>query len=360
MSEEDDGAERSHEPSQKRLEDARKRGEMPMSADLITAAGYGGFLIAASTLGGTAILTLASQLQGILAHAAGLADDLFAGSGAPLSAGLLQAAGSALLPWFGLPAALALAALIAQRGPVLAPVKLEPKLSRLSPLASLGNKFGLSGLFEFGKSLVKLATYSLVLGVYLVLELPGLIASARLDPAQATLAMLQMTLGFLWMVLGIALTLGVLDLLFQHVDFRRRNMMTRQELIEEMKESEGDPQLKAQRRQKAVSLAMNPMLAEVPRADVVIVNPTHYAVALAWDPDRDGAPRCVAKGTDEIALRIRAIAVEHGVPIQSDPQTARALFAETDIGVEIGRKHYRAVAAAIRFAERIRKKARPV
>jgi len=357
MSEEDDGAERSHEPSQKRLDDARKRGEVPVSADLTTAAGYGGFVVAASSLGGAAIMTLADGLQGILARAVTLSDDVFAGNGAALSGGLGQMTAAGMLPWFGFPALLALAVLVAQRGVVFAPSKLAPKLSRLSPLASLGHKFGLTGLFEFGKSLTKLVIYSVVLGFYLQARLPGLVNAARMDAGQATLEMLRLTLGLLWIVLGVALALGLADLVFQHVNFRRRNMMTRQELIDEMKESEGDPQLKAQRRQKAVGLAMNQMLADVPSANVVIVNPTHYAVALAWDPARDGAPRCVAKGVDAVALRIRAIAAEHGVPIQSDPPTARALFAEVEVGAEVGRGHYRAVAAAIRFAERIRRKA---
>ena len=355
--EENDGAERSHEPTQKRLDDARKRGDIPLSVDLTTAAAYAGFLLAAAAFGGAAMLSFAGVLQGLLANAVALADDVFAASGAPLSATILGHTSLSMLPWFALPAALALACILAQGGPAISGEKLQPKLSRISPLATMGQKFGAVGMFEFAKSLAKLLIYCIVLGLYLVFELPNMISAVQLDPANATLEMLRLTVGLMWIVLVIALAIGLLDLLFQRLNHLKRNRMTYQEVIDEMKESEGDAQLKGQRRQRGIAMAMNQMIAEVPKASVVIVNPTHYAVALAWDPSRDGAPRCVAKGVDEVALRIRAVAAEHGIPIQSDPPTARALFAEVELGAEVTRNHYRAVAAAIRFAERIRGKA---
>jgi flagellar biosynthetic protein FlhB len=116
--------------------------------------------------------------------------------------------------------------------------------------------------------------------------------------------------------------------------------------------------MKQERRQRAYDIAMNQMMADIPEADVVIVNPTHYAVALKWDRARGTAPKCVAKGVDEIAAKIREIAAEHGVALHSDPPTARAIHATVEIGDEIRPEHYRAVAAAIRFAEAMRKKAR--
>ena len=128
-------------------------------------------------------------------------------------------------------------------------------------------------------------------------------------------------------------------------------------MMDELKQSEGDPLMKQQRRQRGQEIAMNRMLADVPKADVVIVNPTHFAVALQWDKTR-AAPLCLAKGVDETAARIRELAQEYAVPLHSDPPTARALYAEVNIGEEIRPEHYRAVAAAIRFAENIRNKAR--
>jgi flagellar biosynthetic protein FlhB len=134
--------------------------------------------------------------------------------------------------------------------------------------------------------------------------------------------------------------------------------MSHQEIREETKQSEGDPYMKAERRQRGREIATNRMLLDVPKADVVIVNPTHYAVALQWARTRGSAPVCVAKGQDDVALRIREIAAEAKVPIHSDPPTARALHAAVEIGHEIRPEHYRAVAAAIRFADRMRKAAR--
>lgn len=163
-------------------------------------------------------------------------------------------------------------------------------------------------------------------------------------------------------VLTLALVVAILfagvDLLWKHFDFRRRNRMTRKEVEDEHKDSEGDPHLKAARRQKAVDLALGSMLADVEKADVVIVNPTHYAVALEWKRGSGKAPVCLAKGVDEVAARIRERAREYKVPIWSDPPCARALHARTKIGEEVPREQFGPVAAAIRFAEAMRAKAR--
>ena len=354
----EDDSEKSHAPSQKRLDDARERGEVPYSADLTTAAAYGGFVLVATGLGSGAVFGLAARLKVLLEQADGLSADVFTGGGGPFAGSILTGVGAAMLPWLGIPAALAVLSVLGQQGMVFAGVKLAPKLSRISPMAVMQQKFGLTGLVEFGKSLAKLTIYSAVLGFYLMDRLPEILGTINLPAALAIAELFRLTIGLMLIVLLVALVLGLFDLVWQRINHQRKNMMSRQELIEEMKESDGDPAMKQQRRQRGISLAMNQMLAEVPKADVVIVNPTHYAVALSWDRAARRAPVCVAKGTDEIAARIREIAAEHAIPIQFDPPTARALFAGVEIGQEISRDHYRAVAAAIRFAERIRQKAR--
>jgi flagellar biosynthesis protein FlhB len=356
MSDEDD-TEKSFDPSQKRLDDARSRGEIAYSADLTTAAAYGGFVIVAFGFGAPALLTFATDLSILLDQADRFSIEVFEASPEPLAGRLLFDSALALLPWLGVPAALAMLAIIGQQGLVFAGSKLEPKLSRISPLASMQNKFGLTGLVEFFKSFLKLGLYCAVLGFYLTDRLPALIETLHLAPGLVTAALGRFIVEILLIVFLIATALGIFDLVWQRINHLRKNRMSRQELIEEMKDSEGDPMVKQQRRQRGVTIAMNQMLADVPKASVVIVNPTHYAVALKWDRRTRRAPVCVAKGTDEIAAKIREIAAEHAIPIQSDPPTARALFGETDIGQEISRNHYRAVAAAIRFADRIRKKA---
>jgi flagellar biosynthetic protein FlhB len=154
------------------------------------------------------------------------------------------------------------------------------------------------------------------------------------------------------------MVIGAIDYFWQYFEHIRTNRMSHKELTDEMKESEGDPYMKNERRRRGIDIALNRMIADVAKADVVVVNPTHYAVALKWARDQGSAPICVAKGVDEIAARIRAAAAEAGVPVHRDPPTARAIHATVELGAEIRPEHYRAVAAAIRFAERMRERAR--
>ena len=348
-----DSDDKQFEPTQKKLDDARRKGDIPRSTDLITAASYGGLLLVTISMGGEAALKLADGLAGVLARANDLSD-----VGLPAAGTLFATIGQPLVPWFAGPALLALLAILGQRGLVFAPSKLEPKLSRISPLSNAKQKFGRAGLFEFFKSFLKLLIYSIVLGVYLAAQMPRLMQTIGLEPAMVVAELGRLTVGLLTIVLAVALALGVMDAVFQQAEHTRKNRMSRKELMDEVKHSEGDPQIKQQRRQRAVEIAMNQMLADVPEADVVIVNPTHYAVALKWDRGTPGAPVCVAKGIDEIAAKIREVASENAVPIHSDPPTARALHASVDIGDEIPPDHYVPVAAAIRFAETVRKKVR--
>jgi flagellar biosynthetic protein FlhB len=179
-----------------------------------------------------------------------------------------------------------------------------------------------------------------------------------LSSGQVIATLLRLCTSLMSIVLVIALALGVVDYTWQRAEHLRTNRMSRKELTDEAKNSDGDPAMKQKRRQKAIALAMNQMLNDVPEADVIVVNPTHYAIALKWDRTGSGAPECVAKGVDLVAARIREVAQENGVPIHSDPSTARALYATVEIGETIQRDHFKAVAAAIRFADRIRKAAR--
>ena len=152
--------------------------------------------------------------------------------------------------------------------------------------------------------------------------------------------------------------IGTLDFAFQIRDHARKNKMSYQEMKDEIKESEGDLGFKSARRQRGQEIAMNTMLADAAEADVIIVNPTHYAVALKWSRMKGEAPICVAKGVDIVAARIREVANENSVPIHSDPPTARAIFASVNLGDQILPDHYKPVASAIRFAEAIRRKAK--
>ena len=356
----DDGGDddKQYDPSQKKLDDARKKGEFPKSTDLTTAAAYGGLVLAVVSIGSASLIGTGNILETLLDQADEMAGVTASRAPQPILGGLLVAVAVKMLPWFALPAVFAMLSIAAQQAFVIAPSRIEPKLSRISPIAGAKNKFGRQGLFEFAKSFAKLVLYGTVLGIYLWSQRDRMVGAMSMSPGMVTVVLGRMVLTLMLIVVGIATALGVIDLLWQRAEHLRKHRMSRKELLDENKESDGDPAMKQQRRQKAIELAMNKMLADVPEASVVIVNPTHYAVALKWSGGAGTAPTCLAKGVDEIAARIREVAAENGVPVHADPPTARTLFATVEIGQEIAPDHYQAVAAAIRFAQAMREKAR--
>lgn len=355
--EDEDASEKSFDPTPHRIEQARQEGDVARSPDLDAAAAQTGFLLAALGFGATALG--GSALAG--AWVLGQADRLAAQAeqaGTAALAGPVQAMLTPLLPFVLVPALAVVASLVFQRSVVIAPVRLAPKWSRISPVANVVQKFGRAGLFEFAKSVFKMALVTLLLGSWLVTQAEPILAAAQLQPGPATALLLQQVMGFLALACCVSAALGVLDWVFQQAEHRRRLRMSRREILEEMKSSEGDPHIKALRRERGRAMANNRMLADVAGADVVIVNPLHYAVALRWDRGKPGAPVCVAKGVDEIAARIRERAALAGVPIHRDPPTARLLHASVDLGQQILPEHYRAVAAAIRFADAVGRRAK--
>lgn len=352
-----EAAEKEHEPSARRLEQAREKGDIARSPDVATAAAYAGLALAAFGLGAPALLAAGTAAEVLLDQADGLSRLLFDGASAPAGGILLRFAG-AIAPFLVLPGLAALAALVAQRGILFTGANLAPRLSRLSPIAGARHKFGPDGLFEFAKGLAKMVLICLALGWFLSARAGAVMATLYLEPAMTAALLSRLIAEFLGIVVLVAGAMAAADLLWQRHRHAVRNRMSRQEVTDEHREQEGDPHAKAQRRQRGMDIATNRMLLDVPRASVVIVNPTHYAVALAWDRAGSRAPVCVAKGVDEVAARIREAAAKAGVPVRSDPPTARALHATVEIGQEIRPDAYRAVAAAIRFAEAMRRRAR--
>jgi len=315
MADEADQGEKVHDPTPQKLEDARKKGDIPRSMDMSAAAAMIGLLLALSFAGAELSKSTGAVLAAMFDRAHGFSGVLLAPGGLEMGFKWVNEALFPLLPVFLLPFGLALASLVAQRAFAVSLEKIVPKFSRLVGSVN-GNKHSVFALL--GETLITITMASCV----------------------------------------IFSIIGLIDLLWQRYDHARKLRMSFQDMKDEHKSSEGDPHTKAQRRQRGQEIATNRMMLDVPKADVVIVNPTHYAVALKWDRRPGRAPECVAKGTDDIAARIREMAAEHGVPIHSDPPTARALFGSVEIGDEIEPKHYRAVAAAINFAEKIREKAK--
>lgn len=354
---EEDEAEKEFDPSERKLAQAREQGDVIRSEDLQAVAGLAGLVLALLLFGGWAVISAGQAGMVFLQEPDRMGDLLTGGAAVRLSAlSLKMIAPLALL--LAVPGLTVLLYLVASRSLIFAPSKLAFKGARLSVVANAKQKFGRAGLVDFGKRFAKMMAFAGLLTWFLHRLMPDVVLSARLEARPVIQLLGTEMMRFLQLFLAIALVFGLFDILWQRVEFARRNRMTRKEMTDEMKDSEGDPHFKAGRRRRAQEIATNRMLSDVAKADVVIVNPTHYAVALCWQRGKEAAPRCVAKGTDEIAARIRERAQEHAVPIRRDPPTARALFATVEIGREIRPEHYAAVAAAIRFADAMRRKAR--
>lgn len=358
MSQQQEDTDKSFEATPHKLAEARKKGELAKSTDLFAASAYAGLLLAIITAGPFILTQTGTPLMILLDQPGKLAQVLFEGGAAGLMLPFTLDLMFGLLPLALFPAVCVCGAIAAQRALVFAPSKLKPKLSRISLISNAKNKFGRGGLFEFLKSFSKLLIYSVILALFIWQRMPQMIAAVQGDPANILILLANICLVFLLVVVVISSLIGGVDAVWQHMEHLRKNRMSHRELKEETKNQEGDPHLKQERRQRAMSIAQNQMMADVPDADVIVVNPEHFAVALKWNRKPGSAPVCVAKGVDAIADAIRKSAQEAGVPIHRDPPTARALYATTDVGQEIGPDLYRAVAAAIRFAETMRQRAR--
>ena len=350
--------EKSHEASPTKLERARKKGDLPRSQDLQTAFAYLGFCIIVLLMGGWAAASLGETLMPFLARPDELANLFNSGAAGAATLQLFGGVGNAVGALFMAPAILILVLLISQRAVVLAPEKLVPKASRINPVANAKQKYGPHGLFEFLKSTIKLTAVSAVLGIAISYEIVKLPGYARIAPQFLPHLLWEQFWNILTGVLIFAFAVALLDYFWQRHSHLKKMRMTLQEVKDESKQSEGDPHIRASRRERGRAIATNRMLHDVASADVVITNPTHFAVALKWSRAQRAVPICVAKGDDELARRIRLRAEQEGVPIHEDPPTARSLHALVEIGQPIQPEHYKAVAAAIVFADKLRAKKR--
>ncbi len=345
--------EKPYPPTPQKLKKARDKGEVARSIDLTTAASYLGLLVALATLGPTTLSQFGNFAQGLLRSSAVQFEKQ---SLTPILKTTMWKTAEIFAPWFVISAVFVLILLIGKRAIVFTPSKLQFKGNRINPVENAKNKYGRSGLFEFAKSFTKLLVFCVCLALFLSSNTQQIVGSSALSAHGAIAMQLETVLRLVSVVVIVAIIIGAIDYIWQYGEHLRKNRMTHKELMDESKESEGDPELKQKRRQKAQEVATSQLMTEIPNADVIIVNPTHYAVALKWERDKPEAPRCIAKGVDEIAKRIRQVAQENAVPIHSDPPIARALFSDLKIGQEIQLQHYQAVAAAIRFADNMKNK----
>jgi flagellar biosynthetic protein FlhB len=351
MAETDQG-ERTEQPSPRRLQEARERGQIPRSQELGNFATMIGGSVALMVLGRSFVARLADMMHRDLSFSAtSLADpqSMLSSLGTDITAGLMI-----LAPVFGALVVLVLLAAIALGGWNFSPRALAPDFTRMSPLAGLQRLFGLRGFSELAKALLK----CLVVGGVCAAVASGLfhdvLALGHMTPKAAIGRAASLLCGaFVWLCASLAVV-AIVDVPLQLFQFNRSMRMTRQELRDESKETDGRPETKRRIRQMQQQLARRRMMHKVPTADVVIVNPTHFAVALKYDPKNMRAPRVLAKGVDLIALNIRRIATEHHVPIFDSPKLARALYRSTDLEHEIPAGLYMAVAQVLSYVFRIR------
>lgn len=358
--ENDDGSqEKSFDASESKIRKSREKGDTPQSTEANTLMLYIGLALSivliGPSVGSRSLISLSSFLEypeDIGAHF------LLREGRAPITQldSIAIAPILAIFPVFGILIAVILVSLIVQQAIVFAPEKLKPKLSRISPISNVKQKYGGQGMVEFGKRFFKLSFITIVAGFFffsLLKTLPGMsaIAPANILPEMQDVA-LSLTL---YMSVAMAL-ITLFDLPYSRFAHLKKLRMTLKEVKDEAKESEGDPHMKSARRRQAMSMSQSTMLQDIVGADVVIVNPTHYAVALKWDRSKKSVPVCVAKGVDEMALRIRQRAQLYKVAIHSDPPCARSLYATIEIGDSINPEHYAAVAASIHFADSLKPK----
>ena len=352
MAEGEDEGEKTLDPTPERLRRARQEGNVPSSPELQTLARFTGLLVGVIGIAGVVALPFANSLVAFW-------DRPFWISGWLLDGGtVLEAFSPTFMFFLGmifLAPVLAVVAVIAQQAVTFAPKKLKPDLGKVNPLKNAKQKFGPAGLVEFTKGVVKMVV-ACTTGIIIVLTMyPDMIAAVGAPPALALGEIRSIAVIMLLVAVILSAGAAAIEVPFKWAHHRSKLKMSLQDVKQEQKENDGDPEQKGKRRQLARQIAGNQQLADVPSADVIVINPTHYSVALKWNRGGGEVPRCVAKGVDHLALQIRMRAKDADVPIFRDVPTARSLYATVEVGEEIRREHYEAVAAAIRFADKLRK-----
>jgi flagellar biosynthetic protein FlhB len=353
---EDSSQEKSFDATETKIRKSREKGDTPQSTEANTLMLYVGMATAIVLAGGYSAMTVFSALTSLFTYPDNIGQDILLSRDGSVFKGIVAKTGLGILPVFALPFCFVLLSLILQRAVIFSPTKLKPKLSKISPISNAKQKYGGNGMVEFGKRFAKLIFITVISGIFFAdafFTLPSLAAM----PAIMLIEEIKIVIvKLLFYMIGAMVVLTLIDLPYGQFAHLKKLRMTLQEIRDENKDSEGDPHMKSARRSRAMAISQGSMMKDVATADVIIVNPTHYAVALKWSRAPGSAPTCVAKGVDNIALQIRQKAGQHNVPIHSDPPCARSLYALVEIGEIIHPEHFAAVAAAIHFADQLKPK----
>ena len=352
MAESESGADKSEEPTEKRRRESREKGQIARSRELNTfavmLAGTGGLLATGGSIGNAMLEIMRGNF--VLSRET-LMDER---SMALWLAASGQLALEALLPLLIVLLAMSIVGPIALGGWLFSAKTMAPKFSRMNPLAGLKRMFSMKALIELLKALAKFIVILMVALLVLSMDRDDLLAIAN-EPIESAIMHSAQVVGWsaLWMSFGLILIAAV-DVPFQLWDNKQKLMMTKQEVKDEYKDSEGKPEVKQRIRQLQHQMTQQRMMQSVPQADVVITNPTHFAVALKYDPQSGQAPMLLAKGGDFVALKIREIATEHSVLILESPALARSIYHTTELDQEIPAGLYLAVAQVLAYVYQIR------
>ncbi len=352
MSDAQDDSQKTEEPTARKLSEARKKGQLAQSKEVSNFATLLGMTFMVALMAPFMALYLHGSLARVIEKAPLVHID--AGSTGEILFDLTADALLALSPMFGLFIVLALLANLGQTGLLFTTEPIMPKLEKLSPIAGLKRMFSLKSIVEFLKGIVKL---TIVAGIAYVLVSPELDRAEQLmdmDLIEVLGEVQTLVIKLMICVVAFIFVVAAADFVYQRYEFMKQMRMSRQEIRDEHKQSEGDPQVKARLRQIRMDRARRRMMAAVPQADVVVTNPTHFAVALKYDTATMAAPTVVAKGVDAVALRIREVANENDVPVVENPPLARALFAGVEIDQQIPEAHFKAVAQVISYVYRLK------
>ncbi|AXI52653.1 MAG: flagellar biosynthesis protein FlhB [Roseobacter sp.] len=352
MAENSDSTEKTLEPTEKKLKDARKKGDVPSSKET-------GNMVVVVAMLGIAALVLPYQAPQIVVALSVLLDhspNLMVATGEPGVIRLGQIMSEffymivwAVLPIFGVLFLGGAIGAVIQGETVVAAERIKPKLSKLSPLEGLKRLFSANALVEFAKSIVKvlaiggLAVWFTNEAVRRIWTSSGFIPEHL--PGYLTAAAVKLLIAAAILLVPIAIA----DILWRRFDWRRKQRMSQKDIKDEHKESEGSPEIRQKRARRRRELSQQRTITAVPLADVILTNPTHYSIALKYDPAQDMAPVCIAKGADHLARRIREVAAEHDIPMIENKPLTRMLYDEIDVDQVIPVAHWEIVAEIISF-----------
>ena len=346
MADDNDTSDKTEDPTQKRLDDAHERGDVAKSQEVNTWFVIAGGTLVLSNFSGSVGGGILTPMRNLIANSWMIHAD------GPGLMALAKSLAYVLIAALGVPLLmLALAAIagnMIQHRLVWSGESLKPKFSKISPGAGAKRIFGKQAAANFGKGIFKVIALGAVMTAILWPERHRLESMLRFDPVAILGVTTNLTVHLMGAVVAMLAVVAIADYFFQYRQWFERQKMSLQEMKQEFKQSEGDPHIKGRIRQLRQARMKKRMMAAVPKASVIITNPTHYSVALSYERGMS-APICVAKGVDTVALKIREIAGQHDIPIVENVPLARALYATVDIDGEIPVEHYHAVAEIIGY-----------